>query len=62
MGDDIKDSAIVIWFSGIPFIIMLIKASDKDKDMDLLLINTNKFNSGEEIIRHVRYIEKLMNR
>ena len=62
MGKDIKDSAFVIMMLGVPFIIMLVKASDKNKDMDLLLLNINKFHSGEEIIRHVRYIGKLMKR
>ena len=51
--------AIFIWLIGIP-LVFIVNISNVDKRMSFFLINTDKFQSGHEIIYHIQYLEKLL--
>lgn len=51
--------SIVAWLIGLPFIIIAVFTS-KDHRVNLLLINVNKFQNGEEIQNQIRYVLKLI--
>ena len=59
MENTLFEGSIIAWMIGIPFIILIV-ISDKDHRIDLLLINVNKFQNGEEIQNQVRYVLKLI--
>lgn len=59
MNETIKEGSAIAWLLGIPFIIVISLIS-RDHRVDHLLINVNKFQSGEQIMYQIRYILKLM--
>ena len=59
MENTLFEGSIIAWMIGIPFIILII-ITNRDHRIDLLLINVNKFQSGEEIQNQIRYILKLI--
>lgn len=53
------EGSIIAWLIGIPFIVLII-ITNRDHRIDLLLINVNKFQNGQEIQNQIRYILKLI--
>lgn len=53
------EGSIVAWMIGIPFIILIV-ITNRDQRVDLLLINVNKFQSGDELQNQIRFILKLI--
>ena len=54
------EGSIVAWMIGIPFIVLIV-LTNRDHRVDLLLINVNKFQSGEDLQNQIRFILKLIN-
>ncbi|CAD8062066.1 unnamed protein product [Paramecium sonneborni] len=50
---------LVAWLLGIPFIVSIMASSRKSK-IDMLIRQSNKFKSGEEINSHIRYVLQLI--
>lgn len=53
------EGSIVAWMIGIPFIVLIV-ITNRDQRVDLLLINVNKFQSGDELQNQIRFILKLI--
>ena len=53
------EGSIVAWMIGVPFIILIV-ITNRDQRVDLLLINVNKFQSGDELQNQIRFILKLI--
>jgi len=59
MENTLFEGSIIAWLLGIPFVILIILTS-RDHRIDLLLINVNKFQSGQEVQDQIRYLLKLI--
>jgi PAS domain S-box-containing protein len=59
MENTLFEGSIIAWMIGIPFIVLIV-LTNRDHRIDLLLINVNKFQNGEEIQNQIRYILKLI--
>jgi len=59
MENTLFEGSIIAWLLGIPFVVLII-LTNRDNRIDLLLINVNKFQNGEEIQSQIRYILKLI--
>ena len=53
------NGTIIVYFMGIPFIIAYIICK-RDINIERLLSNVNKFQTGEEIMFQVSYLQKLI--
>jgi len=59
MENTLFEGSIIAWLLGIPFVILII-LTNRDHRIDLLLINVNKFSSGQEVQDQIRYLLKLI--
>lgn len=59
MENTLFEGSIIAWLLGIPFVILII-LTNRDHRVDLLLINVNKFQNGQEIQDQIRYLLKLI--
>lgn len=59
MENTLFEGSIIAWMIGIPFIVLIV-ITNRDHRIDLLLINVNKFQNGQEIQNQIRYILKLI--
>jgi hypothetical protein len=59
MENTLFEGSIIAYFIGIPFIVLVV-LTNRDHRVDLLLINVNKFQNGQEIQSQIRYILKLL--
>lgn len=53
------EGTIIAWLIGIP-IIVLIVVNNKKQNIDILLVNVNKFESGDQLIAQARYLQQLI--
>jgi len=59
MENTLFEGSIIAWLLGIPFVVLII-LTNRDHRVDLLLINVNKFQSGQEVRDQIRYLLKLI--
>lgn len=53
------EGSILVFFLGLPFIPLII-ITNRDRRIDSLLLNVNKFQSAHELASHIRYVLKLL--
>ena len=57
--NNLFQGSIVAWMIGIPFIVAIVLTA-KDSRIQNLLMNVNKFSSGEDMMGQIRYLLKLI--
>jgi hypothetical protein len=59
MEGQVFQGSVIAWMIGLPFIVVII-LTNRDKQIESLIINVNKFANAEELIQQTRYLLHLV--